>query len=211
MEDCYTYTCDPATGKLTRRDCPGMCRPADYYLTSARFADSKTGITVDLKAPALPGTYLCSQIFDAATMPQLGNAALCTVSSTNDTGTLTIALGPGATAAVHSTLRLSSETALVSISNTSRRFRDDVTVELCSSCSKPQAVVVGPATAAPPCDAGGSGTVDLRLDGRGSRDASGRPLKGASWTLLGAEGLVGAQATAILDAITTANSKSSLR
>jgi hypothetical protein len=212
-KDCYTFECDPATGKLTRQNCPGMCRPANYYLTSARFANSKSAIIVGLSAPALLGTLPCARVFDAASMARLGGSAMCTVAGTNDASNLEIALGTDATVVLQGTLRLSPATALVSISDPGRRFSGGVTVTLCSSCEKPLPVVVGPATVAPPCDAGSSdgAAAELRFDGRSSRDPSGRPLKDAIWNFLGGEGLGGEQGQAIFDAVEAANKRATVR
>ena len=208
---CSTFACEEATGKITAQSCSGTCRPVDYNMKSAAFARSKASILVDLNAPAQPGTFQCSSIFDAATMSKLGSSPMCTVTSTKDAGRLSVSLGPDAAIMVKDELTLSSKTRLAFISDAETRFTGSVAVGSCEPCDTPQLRVTGPVTVTPPCD-DSSSKLDLRFDARNSRDSSGRPLRSATWSLGPLTGsLTGVEVGAVADAMSAANAKTAVR
>lgn len=215
--DCYKYSCNSTTKMLDTSYCIGVCRPKYYYMTSAKFADSKDGIFITLHSPAAPGAFPCSDIFDNATSMVLGTSAMCTVvtntdsRSLNQSGTtllgsnMTVQLGPDARVRLGSVLMLSPNTGLVSSSNSSRRFGGNITVQLCDSCQRPQALLLGPTLVTQPCSADAAARQELRFDARGSRDVSRRHLDAAIWKLADVENLDNATLAALEQAISATN------
>ena len=208
---CLHFGC--SDGIISSIDCKGSCRPSQYEMTKAQFTNSKTAIVVDLNAPAAPGVFFCSAVFDENTTISLGASAMCTVSNAMDKGTLQITLGVQPTVTVGDELKLALKSALVSKSHPLSTFKGTITVVMCSQCELPIPSILGPKTAAAPCNSGatGSSAFELRFDGRSSRDPSNRQLLNAVWTATDFLDLPSDAIQVIDNAIRATNSKLSIR
>jgi hypothetical protein len=116
----------------------GVCVPADRKILTGRFSADGKLLSITLNAAARTAAFGCSSLFNSST---LGARAWCSAADR----TLNVQLDGTATFLPGQQLALRSpQSVLVDKLQSDVAFQGSVTVEACTDCAKPTAIVTGP-------------------------------------------------------------------
>ncbi|GMH43296.1 hypothetical protein BSKO_11218 [Bryopsis sp. KO-2023] len=184
---CRKASCNELTGVFTNEPCDGICTPGGRTMTTAKFDNYGSMITIELNYPAKSRMrFLCSSVFDADSMNLLGDRCFGTVIEkqmflylrnptivANDM----IAFADDQTVVQDAYVRTSRFS-----SRDSNNDLVSIPVEGCGAdCVKPVTVVVSPPVLSAGCG-NGADTPSATLDGSYTMDLSGRPLE-CTWSV----------------------------
>lgn len=116
----------------------GVCVPADRKVLTGRFSADGKQVLITLNAAARTASFSCSSLFSSSA---LGTRAWCSAADRM----LSVQLDGSATLLPGQQLALRSpQSVLVDKLQSDVVFQGSVTVEACTDCSKPTAIVTGP-------------------------------------------------------------------
>lgn len=140
---CVTTTCPAGTNAFVTTLCTKLCVPASRNVTAAALSNDGRTITLALTAAAQPASFVCSELFDAATMALLGAASWCVAADT----TVTVKLLPGSTIGTAGVLSIkANQTVLRDLLVPTVTFTSpaNVTITPCGACVAPVTTVLAP-------------------------------------------------------------------